>query len=130
MKSNIISISKEELEGRMNYTKFYTVSDVAKTLKKSEEQIRRYAREGKLTVYKEWKSYYIEESDLRDYMMIGDKIKIEIYKFFNFEYEHQVKFYNKRSDEVFKGAIKVLISLLNDFKIPLRDKMIEELKSI
>ena len=63
-------------------------------------------------------------------MISDDRVKIEIYNFFNFEYEHQVKFYHVSADANFKGAIKELISLLNNFNIPLRESIIKELESI
>jgi len=130
MKYHIESITKEELLGKMKFEKFYDTQEVATILKKSSEQARRYIREGKIQAYKEWKNYYILESDLREYMIQDDRVKIEIMNFINFEYEHQVKFYNRTNDGEFKGAIRVLISMLNDFAIPLRDSIIEELRSM
>jgi len=128
--NNIININKEELEQLLKFKTIFTIPEAAKITRKSEEQIRRYVREGKLKVYKEWKSYYIEENDLRDYMLIGNNIQIEILKFVEFEYQHQVKFYASYEDLTFRGAIKVLISILNDFKIPLKESVISEMKSM
>ena len=130
MKNNIININKDELFGKMKHQKFYTIPEATNILKKSEEQIRRYVREGKLTVYKEWKQYYILEDDLREYMMDGDTIKKEILKFIEFEYQHQTKFYAGYEDLSFRGGIKVLMNMLNDFNIPLKESIISELKSM
>jgi len=130
VKSNIVNINKEELEGKMKYHRFYSIPETAKVLKKSDEQVRRYAREGKIKVYKEWKSYWIEESDIRAFMMIDDKVKIESYNFFISEYENKVKNYHPNNDEGFKGSMNVLISLLTDFEIPLKESIIEEVKSM
>jgi len=130
VKYHIESITKEELEGKSRLETYYAIPEVAKIMKKSEEQTRRNVREGKIQAYKEWKSYYILETDLREYMISDDRVKIEIYEFFKFEYEHRVKHYHPSADEVFKGAMQVLVSLLTDFGIALRDSIIEELKSM
>jgi len=130
MKSNIININKDVLAGQMKYQKFYTIPETANILRKSEEQIRRYVREAKLIAYKEWKSYYILDDDLRDFMMTDNGIQTEILKFIEHEYQHQVKFYAGYEDLIFRGGIRVLINMLNDFNIPLRESIISEMKSM
>ena len=127
---NIVNINKEELEQLLKFKTILTIPEVAKITRKSDEQIRRYVREGKLKVYKEWKSYYIEENDLRNFMLIGNNIQIEILKFVEYEYQQQVRFYASYEDLVIRGVIRVLINMLDDFKIPLRESIISELKSM
>jgi len=130
MKYHIINLSKEELETRSKFETFFTVPEIAKIIKKSEEQTRRILRDEKIQSHKVWKSYYVLESDLRDYMISEDRTKIEIYKFFEFEYKHQVKFYHPSEDLKFQGVISVLVNMLIDFQIPLLDNIKEELKSM
>ena len=105
----------------------------------SYEVFKRHGREGKIKTKKIWREIFVDERELRFYLIGKDKCLTKIYCFIEKEAKYIVKYMcdslegkeGKKFDEsFFRGSIFSLIRTIEFYKVPMEEELIMELDSL